>query len=155
MTPDRMGSNLTRRAFLGGLAVAAGAGGVAPLARVSKVLAGPRAAQAVISFGEPDSLLSGASRSALAVWIYTFIANGLVKFRFPSMEIEKDLAESWSVSSDSHTYTFTLRRDVRWHDGQPFTAQDVKFTFELWAHPEWPGPLGPDVAIIEGAHAYK
>ena len=41
-----------------------------------------------------------------------------------------DLAESWSVSPDGTTYTFNLAHSVTWHDGQPFTSADVKFTFE-------------------------
>jgi len=41
-----------------------------------------------------------------------------------------DLAESWTASSDGMTYTFNLTRNVTWHDGQPFTSADVKFTFE-------------------------
>lgn len=109
----------------------------------------------MISLGEPDSLLSIASRSALAGYMYTFIGNGLMKYRYPSMEVEGDLAESWTVSRDRRTYTFTLRRGVRWHDGEPFTAEDVKFTFALWAHPDWPGPLRGDVAVIEGTQAHK
>jgi peptide/nickel transport system substrate-binding protein len=40
------------------------------------------------------------------------------------------LAESWQVSEDGLTFTFHLRRDVRWHDGRPFTADDVLFTFD-------------------------
>jgi peptide/nickel transport system substrate-binding protein len=41
-----------------------------------------------------------------------------------------DLAESWEVSDDATAYTFHLARGVKWHDGQPFTSADVKFTFE-------------------------
>jgi peptide/nickel transport system substrate-binding protein len=41
-----------------------------------------------------------------------------------------DLALSWTVSEDGCTYTFALRPGVRWHDGAPFTARDVQFTFE-------------------------
>jgi len=41
-----------------------------------------------------------------------------------------DLAESWSVSPDGTEYIFHLRPGVRWHDGTPFTARDVKFTFD-------------------------
>jgi peptide/nickel transport system substrate-binding protein len=41
-----------------------------------------------------------------------------------------DLATKWDVSADGLTWTFTLRNDVKWHDGQPFSADDVKFTFD-------------------------
>lgn len=41
-----------------------------------------------------------------------------------------DLAESWEVSDGATTYTFHLAQGVKWHDGQPFTSADVKFTFE-------------------------
>lgn len=40
------------------------------------------------------------------------------------------LASKWDLSQDGKTLTFTLRRDVEWHDGQPFTARDVAFTFQ-------------------------
>lgn len=40
------------------------------------------------------------------------------------------LAESWEYDSDTLTYIFHLAQGVLWHDGQPFTAEDVKFTFE-------------------------
>ena len=39
------------------------------------------------------------------------------------------LAESWEVSRDGLTYTCKLKKGVRWHDGKPFTARDVAFTF--------------------------
>jgi len=41
-----------------------------------------------------------------------------------------ELAESWDISDGGRTYTFTLRDDVVWHDGEPFTSEDVKFSFE-------------------------
>ena len=40
------------------------------------------------------------------------------------------LARSWRVSDDGLTVTFELRDDVLWHDGEPFTAEDVEFTFQ-------------------------
>ncbi|HBT17779.1 MAG TPA: diguanylate phosphodiesterase, partial [Firmicutes bacterium] len=46
------------------------------------------------------------------------------------------LAEQWEVSSDGKEYIFTLREDVKWHDGQNLTAEDVKFSFSYFAvHP--------------------
>lgn len=56
----------------------------------------------------------------------------------PEHEFEPLLAESWVLSEDRRTITFRLRRDVRWHDGEPTTARDVKFTFDLLANPEVP-----------------
>lgn len=41
---------------------------------------------------------------------------------------ERDLAESWSMSEDARVYTFKLRPGVRWHDGKPFTSDDVVFS---------------------------
>ena len=44
-------------------------------------------------------------------------------------EVEPALAESWERSDDGLAWTFHLRKDVSWHDGAPFTAHDVEFTF--------------------------
>ena len=54
-------------------------------------------------------------------------------------EIVPDLAESWTVSPDGLDYFVTLRRDVLWQDGLPFTAEDVVFTFRLLGDPLFPG----------------
>src|SRR4051794_27172718 len=45
--------------------------------------------------------------------------------------IVPDLAESWSWSEDGKTLTFKLKQGIKWHDGKPFTAKDVKCTFDL------------------------
>ena len=45
------------------------------------------------------------------------------------------LAESWELDKDTNTYTFHLRQDVTWHDGEKFTAEDVKFTIEAIQDP--------------------
>jgi len=50
-----------------------------------------------------------------------------------------DLAREWIVSSDGLEYVFTLRDDVVWQDGTPFTADDVIFTFGLLASSDFPG----------------
>jgi peptide/nickel transport system substrate-binding protein len=50
-------------------------------------------------------------------------------------ELVGDLAESWSISDDNLTWTFNLRKGVTWHDGEPFEADDVKYTVELCHNP--------------------
>jgi peptide/nickel transport system substrate-binding protein len=45
--------------------------------------------------------------------------------------IVPDLAESWTWSEDGKELTFKLRHGVNWHDGKPFTAADVKCTWDL------------------------
>ncbi len=51
-------------------------------------------------------------------------------FRNDEMELEPALARSWKVSPDGRTWTFFLRRGVKFHNGEPFNARAVKFTFE-------------------------
>src|SRR5215469_18804434 len=46
-------------------------------------------------------------------------------------DIVPDLAESWSWNKDGTRLTFKLRDGVKWHDGKPFTAADVKCTWDL------------------------
>lgn len=65
-----------------------------------------------------------------------------------------DLAASYTLSEDKKTYTFTLKRDVVWHDGEPFTARDVVFTVETIQNPLVNSPLslsfqGVDVIAVD------
>jgi peptide/nickel transport system substrate-binding protein len=49
------------------------------------------------------------------------------------------LAESWSISGDGLEYVVTLRTDVKWQDGLPFTAADVEYTMSILRSPDFPG----------------
>jgi ABC-type transport system substrate-binding protein len=57
-----------------------------------------------------------------------------------SWDVSPDLAESWEVSPDGKTYTFALRKGVKWHDGKDFTSADVAFTFERFFDPKTAAP---------------
>jgi peptide/nickel transport system substrate-binding protein len=63
------------------------------------------------------------------------IFNGLTK---PGKDLQPapDLAERWEVSKDGLSWTFFLRKNVKWHDGRDFTADDVKFTYDLVLNPK-------------------
>ena len=57
------------------------------------------------------------------------VFNKLVTMNY-DYEICPDLAKEWTISEDGLTYTFYLHEGVKWHDGVPFTSEDVKFTIE-------------------------
>ncbi|NQW16125.1 MAG: hypothetical protein HQ478_01445 [Chloroflexi bacterium] len=66
---------------------------------------------------------------------YESLFNGLVAFQTDG-SLAPDLAESWSVNDDGSVYTFKMREGVKFHDGSPFTAGDVKFSWERALDPK-------------------
>lgn len=80
--------------------------------------------------------------------ITRLIFNGLVRLDAHGLPVG-DLAQRWEVSEDGRRYTFYLRPNVRWHDGTPFTVEDVLFTVRLLASPDLPGP--PERARLWGS----
>ncbi|OGO18966.1 MAG: hypothetical protein A2Z14_04945 [Chloroflexi bacterium RBG_16_48_8] len=70
--------------------------------------------------------------------IDTLIYRGLVRFDSRGIAYP-DLAESWAVSEDATLYTFTLRKDVFWHDGKSLQSDDVVYTFSKFKDADFPG----------------
>lgn len=66
---------------------------------------------------------------------------------------EPCLAKSWDISEDGRTYTFHLQEGVKWHDGEPFSAEDVAFTYNWMANPDYNGFYSAFIANIEGYEA--
>ncbi len=64
-----------------------------------------------------------------------------------------DLAESFEVSDDGLVYTFTLREDVTWHDGEPFTSADVVFTLTAALDPANQARTAADLAAVASVTA--
>ena len=62
-------------------------------------------------------------------WVLYALHDALVK-PMPGNPMAPSLAESWTVSADQTAYEFTLRAGVKFHNGDPFSAEDVKFSFE-------------------------
>lgn len=96
-------------------------------------LATPLAAQDAITLGmvlEPPNLdpTAGAA-AAIDEVVYANVFEGLTRFA-PDGSVIPALAESWEVSEDGKTYTFTLHGGVTFHDGSAFTAADVVFSLD-------------------------
>lgn len=71
--------------------------------------------------------------------ISSLVFTGLMRIG-PTGELEPDLAERWEIGTDGKSYTFTLRPDARWHDGNPVTADDVLYTIRVLQDPSYQGP---------------
>lgn len=71
----------------------------------------------------------------------------------PALQLEPALAESWDVSEDGLTYTFTLRSDVTFHNGRTMTGQDVVYSYERIMDEATGSPLASDFTQISGVEA--
>ena len=92
--------------------------------------ASSRASTVIVAYSDDDEAIgldSGEARFLLFLPLVTLDEHG---------KLEGRLAKSWEHSPDYREWTYHLRTDVRWHDGVPVTAHDVKFTLELLSHPE-------------------
>ncbi|MBE0502101.1 MAG: peptide-binding protein [Desulfuromonadales bacterium] len=108
------------------------------------------------SIGEPNNLLPVLASDSASSAINGLIYNGLIRYD-KNLNWEGELAESWEISSDGLILTFHLRRDVRWHDGEPLTSADVLFTYQMFVHPQTPTAYAESyrqVAYVEAPDPY-
>jgi peptide/nickel transport system substrate-binding protein len=75
------------------------------------------------------------SHDAMAKTLTDLIYEGLLKRDNATWEMKPNLAESYEESPDHLVYTFHLRTDVKFSDGVPFTAEDIKFTYDVLMAP--------------------
>jgi peptide/nickel transport system substrate-binding protein len=98
----------------------------------------PPEALVVGQIAEPQSLDPHAVTATNDFRILVNMYDGLVRFADGTLQVEPALAESWEISEDGLTYTFSLRSGVTFHDGAPFDAEAVKFNFERMLDEEHP-----------------
>ena len=104
------------------------------------------------SIGDASNLIPVLATDNASHSISGLIFNGLVKYD-RDLNVVGDLAESWDISKDGLIITFHLRKGVRWHDGQPFTAEDVLFTYRLTIDPKTPTAYAGDFLKVKKAEA--
>ena len=86
-------------------------------------------------------------------WRTDLMFDPLVQVDPVSLEPVPWLATSWEISEDNRTYTFTLRDDATFSDGEPVTADDVEFTVMAMLSPGYQGPFQADWSRLDGADA--
>jgi peptide/nickel transport system substrate-binding protein len=96
----------------------------------------PRGGTVVIGIqAEPESLNPLFALSTSGRNIVSLIFRRLADINEDLQTFSPQLAKYWIISDDSLKITFSLRSDVLWHDGVPFTAEDVVFTYEMHTSP--------------------
>jgi peptide/nickel transport system substrate-binding protein len=102
--------------------------------------------------GNISSLIPTITSDAASHEVGDQIYSGLVTFD-KDLNPVGDLAESWEFSRDCRDLTFRLRPGVKWHDGEPFTADDVVFTWQTIIDPKVPSPYKSEYSLVESVHA--
>ncbi len=102
------------------------------------------------TIGDISGLIPNITSDGASHDVGGMIYDGLVK-------TDKDLnyvpamAEAWEFSKDCLELTWKLRRDVKWHDGHPFTADDVMFTYQTMINPKTPTAYKDDFLPVKSA----
>jgi peptide/nickel transport system substrate-binding protein len=97
---------------------------------------------------DADTLYPGRSTGLSAIATNLLLYDALVLHDF-QMKIRPALAEKWDVSADGLTWTFSLRKNVKFHCGAPLTAQDVKEHFDRWIDPKESVPTRAKMASLQ------
>ena len=96
------------------------------------------------TLGPPPTLVPMLAKNDSARTISSLIFNGLTRYAEDGT-IAPDLATRWEIDTQSRSYTFFLRDGVTWHDGTPFTVDDVLFTYGLLTSPVRNDPVWKNV----------
>lgn len=104
----------------------------------------------VALYGDPKTFNPITANEQSSEEIYRHLFASLLGFDWPSQQVVPGLAESWTNSPDFKTWTFKLRKNLRWSDGEPLTADDVVFTCnELIYNPDF-NPVIADALQVDG-----
>ena len=100
--------------------------------------------------GTPESITPVSARNRAERSLVGLIYSGLMRMG-PDNTLEPDLASSWKVSDDGKTWTFHIRDDAVWQDGEPVTASDVLYTVNALKDPDASGGRSSSWAEVETA----
>ena len=104
------------------------------------------------SIGDASTLIPILASDSASHSVAGLIYNGLVKYD-KNLKLIGDLAESWEILDKGLTIRFHLRKNVFWHDGQPFTSRDVLFTYRTMCDPKTPTAYADPFLQVKDARA--
>jgi peptide/nickel transport system substrate-binding protein len=99
------------------------------------------------SIGDITGLIPNITTDAASHEVGGLIYDGLVQTD-KDLNYVPSIADSWQFSKDCLSLTFKLRKDVKWHDGKPFTAEDVLFTYKAMMNPKTPTAYRDDFELV-------
>ena len=99
---------------------------------------------------DPKSFNDIVAKETSTTMVTGYIFEGLTRNNAETLKMEPHLAEKWEVSEDGLNWIFYLRKGVKWSDGQPFTADDVIFTFNDLIFNDAIPSSARDIFTIEG-----
>lgn len=109
----------------------------------------------IIGIDAPDGVFNPIySESAYDNYVNGSMFAGLLDVKKDG-DVEPGLAEKYEISQDGKTYTFTLRKDLKWSDGQPITTDDVELSFLIKADKSYDGPSDLSSIGIKGFKDYN
>jgi oligopeptide transport system substrate-binding protein len=103
--------------------------------------------------GEPETLDWNRAHTMVETYILMNLMEGLVTFD-KDLRVVPALAESWTKSADGRTYTFKLRKGVKWSDGVPLKAADFVYSWKRLISPVTAASYAYFLFDIEGAELY-
>jgi peptide/nickel transport system substrate-binding protein len=104
------------------------------------------------SIGDIGGLIPSLTSDLPSHEVGALIYDGLVKTD-QDLNLAPAMASSWTYSRDCLQLTFKLRRDVKWHDGRLFTADDVVFTYQAMINPKTPAPFKEGFLLVKDVEA--
>ena len=155
-----MSAHTPRRALAAVILLALAASGCAREDSSSTVSASPRGTAGPVYgdtlieslLGNISSLIPTITSDGASHEVGNQIYSGLVTFD-KDLNPVGDLAESWQFSRDCKELVFKLRPNVKWHDGRPFTADDVVFTYQTTIDAKVPSPYKSEYSLVESVEA--
>jgi ABC-type oligopeptide transport system substrate-binding subunit len=108
-----------------------------------------------VSGPEPESLDPQIGTGQVEQRIYLALYEGLVEYDPQTLEPVPAIAERWETNNDSTEYTFYLRRNARWSNGEPITARDFVYTMRRGLEPKFASRAAGQAYYIKNAKAFN